>query len=140
MSAEKQKIFLGSRGSELARTQTAMAVNALRGAWPDLDVRVELIKTIGDERGVESIDPRAGRKGVFTSEIERALAGGEIDIAVHSAKDLPSDATEGLEVFTALPRAAVDDVLIEKTPGGFALLKRSGIIATGSVRRQYQLR
>lgn len=139
MSADKQKIFLGSRGSELARTQTAMVVDALRGAWPELDVRIELIKTIGDERGVEPIDPRAGRKGIFTSEIERALGAGEIDIAVHSAKDLPSDATEGLEVSAALPRAAVDDVLIQKTPGVFASLKRSGIIATGSVRRQHQL-
>ena len=140
MSAEKQKIFLGSRGSELARTQTAMVVNALRGAWPELDVRIELIKTIGDERGVESIDPRAGRKGVFTREIERALATGEIDIAVHSAKDLPSDATEGLEAFAALPRAAVDDVLIKNNPGGLASLRRNAIVATGSVRRQHQLR
>lgn len=140
MGVEKQRIFLGSRGSELARTQTAMVVNALRGAWPELDVRIELIKTIGDERVGESIDPRAGRKGIFTREIERALAAGEIDVAVHSAKDLPSDATEGLEVFAALPRAAVDDVLIQKTPGGFASLKRNGIIATGSVRRQHQLR
>ena len=140
MSAEKERVFLGSRGSELARTQTAMVVNALRGAWPELDVRIELIKTIGDVRGVESIDPRAGLKGVFTKEIERALAGGEIDIAVHSAKDLPSDATEGLEVFAALPRAAVEDVLIKKNPGGLASLRRNAIIATGSVRRQHQLR
>jgi hydroxymethylbilane synthase len=139
MSADKQKIFLGSRGSELARTQTAMVVDALRGAWPELDVRIELIKTIGDERGVEPVDPRAGRKGIFTSEIERALAAGEIDIAVHSAKDLPSEASEGLEVFAALARAAVDDVVIQKTPGVFASLC-NGVIATGSVRRQHQLR
>ena len=140
MSAETQKIFLGSRGSELARTQTAMVVNALRGAWPELDVRIEMIKTSGDERGLESIDPRAGRKGVFTREIERALAAGEIDVAVHSAKDLPSDATEGLQVFATLPRAAVDDVLISKNPGSLASLKRNAIVATGSVRRQHQLR
>ena len=140
MSAEKQKIFLGSRGSELARAQTAMVVNALRGAWPELDVRIEMIKTSGDERGVVSIDPRAGRKGIFTREIERALAAGEIDIAVHSAKDLPSDATEGLEVFAALPRAAVEDVLIRKNPGDLASLRRNAIVATSSVRRQHQLR
>src|SRR6059058_2137204 len=128
MSAEKQRIFLGSRGSELARTQTAMVVNALRGAWPELDVRIEMIKTSGDD----PIDPRAGRKGVFTREIERALAAGEIDVAVHSAKDLPSDATEGLQVFATLPRAAVDDVLISKNPGSLASLKRNAIVATGS--------
>jgi len=59
---------------------------------------------------------------------------------VHSAKDLPSDATEGLEVFAALPRAAVDDVLIKKNPGGLGSLRRNEIVATGSVRRQHQLR
>jgi hydroxymethylbilane synthase len=140
MSAEKQKIILGSRGSELARAQTAMVLNALRGAWPQLDVRIEIIKTSGDERGAEPIDLRAGRKGVFTGEIERALLAGAIDIAVHSAKDLPSDPTAGLEVFAALPRAAVDDVLIQKSPGDLASLRRHAIVATGSVRRRHQLR
>jgi len=57
-----------------------MVVNALRRAWLELDVRIDMIKTSGDERSVESIDPRAGRKGIFTREIERALAAGEIDI------------------------------------------------------------
>src|SRR5438552_3150385 len=94
-----QKIVLGSRGSDLALAQTAMVMKALRAVWPALDVRIEIIKTSGDE----AIDPRAGRKGIFTREIERALAAGEIDIAVHSAKDLPSDATKGLEIFAALP-------------------------------------
>jgi hydroxymethylbilane synthase len=84
--------------------------------------------------------PRAGRKGLFTGEIERALAAGEIDIAVHSAKDLPSDAAPGLEVSGALPRAAVDDVLIKKVPWGLASMGSDAIVATGSVRRQYQLR
>src|SRR5947207_879915 len=140
MGAEKQRIFVASRGREMARAQTPMVVNALRGAWPELDVRIEMIKTSGDERGIESIDPRAGRKGVFTREIERALAAGEIDIAVHSAKDLPSDAPEELEVFAALPRAAVDDVLIQKNSGGLLSLRGNATVATGSVRRQHQLR
>ncbi len=81
-----------------------------------------------------------GRKGLFTGEIERVLAAGKIDIAVHSAKDLPSDATPGLEVRSVLPRAAVDDVLIQKVPGGFVSLRPDAIVATGSVRRQCQLR
>jgi hydroxymethylbilane synthase len=59
---------------------------------------------------------------------------------VHSAKDLPSDAVSGLEVAGVLPRAAVDDVLIGKAPGGLASLGSKAIVATGSVRRQYQLR
>jgi hydroxymethylbilane synthase len=139
MSAEKQEIILGSRGSELARTQATMVESALRAAWPALEVRIEIIRTSGDERATGPNDPRAGRKGAFTREIERALAAGEIDVAVHSAKDLPSDATEGLEVFAALPRAAVDDVLIQKNPGGLVSLKRNAIVATGSVRRRHQL-
>ena len=129
-----QKIILGSRGSELARRQTAMVAAALRQAWPDLEVVTQIISTRGDVRTAEPIDPRAGRKGLFTGEIERALIAGEIDVAVHSAKDLPSEMTPELELGAVLPRAPVEDVLITKQ------LKTSGAIATGSVRRQHQLR
>jgi hydroxymethylbilane synthase len=120
-----------------------MVAEALRRVWPELDLEVETIKTRGDEQSAErseAVDPRAGRKGLFTGEIERVLAGGKIDIAVHSAKDLPSETTSGLEVWSVLPRAAVDDVLIRKTPGGLGTFPRDGIVATGSVRRQHQLR
>jgi hydroxymethylbilane synthase len=142
MSAET-RIVLGSRGSELARTQTAMVADALRGAWPELAIEVEIIKTRGDERSLERKEPldrQAGRKGLFTGEIERVLLAGGIDIAVHSAKDLPSEATPGLDVHAVLPRAAVDDVLIQRAPGGLASLRPGAVVATGSVRRQYQLR
>jgi hydroxymethylbilane synthase len=138
-----QKIILGSRGSELARAQTAMVAKALQQAWPEIEIGIEIIKTRGDERSLgpaEPIDPRGGRKGLFTGEIERVLAGGRIDIAVHSAKDLPSDVTPGLELRGALPRAAVEDVLIRKTPGGLTALPTNAVVATGSVRRQHQLR
>jgi hydroxymethylbilane synthase len=144
MSADSsQKIILGSRGSELARAQTAMVATALRHAWPELEIKIEIIKTRGDERSPEAtepIDPRAGRKGLFTGEIERVLAAGGIDIAVHSAKDLPSDQTPGLEVLAVLPRAAAEDVLISKNRGGFVGLPNGCVVGTGSVRRQYQLR
>src|SRR2546423_12254203 len=136
MSApDSQKIILGSRGSELARRQTAMVEAALRQTRPDLEVVTQIISTRGDVRTAEPLDPRAGRKGLFTGEIERALAAGEIDVAVHSAKDLPSEMTDGLELGAVLPRAAVEDVLIRKESG-----EAKGTIATGSVRRQYQLR
>lgn len=130
-----QKIILGSRGSQLARTQTAMVEAALRRAWPELEVATQIISTRGDVRTVEPLDPRAGRKGLFTGEIERALAAGEIDLAVHSAKDLPSEMTAGLKIGAVLPRAPIEDVLIRKEAG-----KPVGAIGTGSVRRQYQLR
>src|SRR5438067_11991034 len=83
------KIVLGSRGSELARTQTAMVVAALKKSWPDLEIATQIISTRGDVRKTQPPDPRAGRKGLFTGEIETALATGKIDAAVHSAKDLP---------------------------------------------------
>lgn len=144
MSADiSRKIILGSRGSELARAQTAMVAAALRRVWVTLAVKIEIIKTRGDEQSAqrsELVDPRAGRKGLFTGEIERVLAAGEIDVAVHSAKDLPSDVTPGLEVRSVLPRAAVDDLLILKVPGSLASLRPNAMVATGSVRRQYQLR
>jgi hydroxymethylbilane synthase len=133
--AASDKVVLGSRGSDLARTQTAMVESALRKAWPDLEVVTRIISTRGDVRTQEALDPRAGRKGLFTGEIEHALAAGEIDVAVHSAKDLPSAMTEGLRIGAVLPRAAVEDVLITRGAGN-----AEGAIGTGSVRRQYQLR
>src|SRR3954467_13896226 len=134
MSASYPKeIFLGSRGSELARTQTALVEAALRRAWPELEVATRIISTRGDVRSAEPLDRRAGRKGLFTGEIEQALAAREIDVAVHSAKDLPSEMTSGLELGAVLSRAPVEDVLVSKP-------STSGPIATGSVRRQHQLR
>jgi hydroxymethylbilane synthase len=129
-----ETIILGSRGSELARRQAAMAEAALRAAWPKLEIVTRIMSTRGDVRTAEAIDPRAGRKGLFTGEIERALAAGEIDVAVHSAKDLPSEMTPGLEIGAGLPRAPIEDVLIRKETA-----HRQGAIATGSVRRRYQL-
>lgn len=130
-----QRIVLGSRGSELARTQTELVKEALKKAWPGLEIATEIISTRGDERTAEPLDPRAGRKGLFTGEIERALASGEIDVAVHSAKDLPSEMTAGLALGAVLLRAPIEDVLIAKNEG-----ELTGKIATGSVRRQHQLR
>lgn len=135
MSASRlSKIILGSRGSELARTQTALAVERLRRAWPNLEITTSIISTRGDLRTAEPIDSQAGRKGLFTGEIERALLAREIDVAVHSAKDLPSEMTPGLCLGAVLPRASIEDVLIARNGTG-----PSGKIATGSVRRRHQL-
>lgn len=111
-----------------------MVEAALWQAWPELEVVTQIISTRGDTRTAEALDPRAGRKGLFTGEIERALIAGEIDVAVHSAKDVPSEMTQGLELGAVLPRASVEDVLIRKEMGNAV-----GAIATGSVRRQHQL-
>jgi hydroxymethylbilane synthase len=134
-----KKIVLGSRGSDLARAQAALVTAALREAWPELEISTQIISTSGDERTAQPIDPKAGRKGLFTREIEQALLAGTIDVAVHSAKDLPSEMLSELAITGVLRRAPVEDVLITKTPHEVPPGTGS-VIATGSVRRQYQLR
>lgn len=136
------RIVLGTRGSDLARAQTALVERELRTASPKLEIAVEIIRTSGDEnRGGVAIapPPAQGLKGMFTAEIERALWEKRINVAVHSAKDLPSDATPGLEICAALARAPIEDVLIAKNVGSLAELPKMGTVATGSVRRQRQL-
>jgi len=131
------KILLGTRGSELARAQTLLVEKAIRQAYPGMAIETTVIATQGDK--AKALDPRAGRKGLFTAEIERALLAGDVDIAVHSAKDLPSETSPGLEIAAVLSRAAIDDVLVSKHPGGLASLPRGATVATGSVRRRHQL-
>jgi len=135
------RIILGSRGSDLALAQARLAEAALRRAWPELGVAIEIIRTSGDEGGkaVAIADRKAGRKGMFTREIEKALLGGQIDIAVHSAKDLPSETNDELEIGATLPRARTDDVLITRDGHGLTTLPEGATIATGSIRRQRQL-
>jgi hydroxymethylbilane synthase len=136
----RQKVVLGTRGSELARAQTQMVIDRLKERWSGLDVETRIIKTRGDDQTTAITDVRAGRKGLFTGEIERALLGHDVDLAVHSAKDLPSDLTSGTEIIAVLPRAPVDDVLVAITQGDLQSLPYDAIVATGSVRRKHQLR
>jgi hydroxymethylbilane synthase len=131
------KITLGTRGSELARAQTLLVEKAIRSVRPSVAIETKIIVTRGDN--AKFMDPRAGRKGLFTAEIERALLAGEVDVAVHSAKDLPSDTSPGAQIAAVLPRAPVNDVLISIHSGGLASLPAGATVATGSVRRQRQL-
>jgi hydroxymethylbilane synthase len=131
------KITLGTRGSELARAQTLLVEKAIQNAHPNVTIETKIILTRGDKGKV--VDPNAGRKGLFTAEIERALFAGEVNVAVHSAKDLPSQATRGAQIAAVLARAPTDDVLISKHSGGLASVPYGATVATGSVRRQRQL-
>src|SRR5438132_3547190 len=137
MTAENRKIVLGTRGSQLARTQARIVEKPIQTMWPEAKIETKIIATQGDKARV--IDPRAGRKGVFTAEIERALLAGEVDVAVHSAKDLPSETSPDAEIAGVLPRAPMDDVLVSKHRGGLASLPQGATVATGSVRRKHQL-
>ena len=135
-------IVLGSRGSDLALAQARLVEQALRAAWPELEVTTEIIRTSGDEsvRTEAVADRKAGRKGMFTREIEKQLLVRRIDLAVHSAKDLPSERMEDLEICAALPRGQTGDVLITKEDLSLTNFLQGATIATGSVRRQHQLR
>jgi len=132
-----EKIVLGTRGSDLALAQTYLVEKAIHAARPELRIEMKIIATKGDSAKV--VDVRAGRKGLFTAEIERALLAGDVDLAVHSAKDLPSEINRGAEIAAVLPRARTDDVLISKHSGGLAGLPNGATVATGSVRRTRQL-
>jgi hydroxymethylbilane synthase len=132
-----RKIILGTRGSELARAQTRLVEKAIQAARPDARIETRIIPTQGDKARL--LELQAGRKGLFTAEIERALVGGDVDVAVHSAKDLPSETNADAEIAAVLPRGPMDDVLVSKHPGGFASLPQSATVATGSVRRKRQL-
>lgn len=130
-------ITLGTRGSELARAQALLVEKAIRSVHPNITVETKILVTRGDNAKI--VDLHAGRKGLFTAEIERALLTSEVDIAVHSAKDLPSESNSEAKIGAVLPRGSINDILISKHCGGFASIPPSGRLATGSVRRQRQL-
>src|SRR3972149_5969679 len=102
-------LTLGTRGSALARWQTAWGTARLCCAWPELDCQTKLFTTSGD-RILDQPLPEIGGKGLFTEELENALRSGEIDLAVHSLKDLPIDDAPGLTMGAIPPR--------EDAPGG----------------------
>jgi hydroxymethylbilane synthase len=132
-----RKIILGTRGSDLARAQARSVEEAIQTAQPDTKIETRIIATQGDKATL--LEAQAGRKGLFTAEIERGLLRGDVDVAVHSAKDLPSETNPEAKIAAVLPRAAMDDVLVSKHPGGFSSLPRGATVATGSVRRKRQL-
>src|SRR5947209_5080475 len=134
------KIIIGTRGSELALAQTRLVINELQTRWGGLDFETRIIKTRGDDSKTAIKDIRAGRKGMFTGAIERELIKTKIHLAVHSAKDLPSTLAPGTEIAAGLPRSMAQDVLVATSRCDLESLPRDGIVATGSVRRQHQLR
>lgn len=138
------QLILGTRGSELALTQTTMVTAALNAAHPALPITRQIIQTSGDKRqdlrfsefsGVAHVD-----KGIFIKELEIALAERQIDAAVHSLKDVPSDLAAGFEIAAVLPRAAIEDVLITRDACTLETLPQGARVGTSSVRRAAQLK
>ena len=131
-------LIVGTRGSRLARRQTESVVALLKEHCPDCRLEVRTVHTTGDRRP-EPLSEISG-EGVFTKELETALLAGEIDIAVHSLKDLPTDIAHGLAVAAVTRREDPRDALVSRERTPLAKLPRGARIGTGSVRRAAQLR
>lgn len=137
-------MIIGTRGSELALRQAAMVIDALVAAHPGIEVTRKVIATTGDKRTdlrfSEFTDAGRFDKGIFTKELEAALGAGEIDAAVHSLKDVPTEIDPGFVIAATLPRAAVEDVLVSRDGLTLHSIPPGARIGTSSVRRIRQLR
>lgn len=131
-------LTLGTRGSALARWQTAWVTARLCHAWPELDCQTKLFTTSGD-RILDQPLPKIGGKGLFTAELENALRSGEIDLAVHSLKDLPIEDASGLALGAICQREDARDVLISRSGSTLASLPPGARVGTSSLRRSAQL-
>jgi hydroxymethylbilane synthase len=135
----ERTLIVGTRGSALALWQTEHVVEQLQASAPDLDVKVRIIQTRGDlvrDRALSQV----GGKGLFVKEIEQALLNGEIDLAVHSLKDMPTEQPKGLTLGAILERADPRDALVLRGgAGGLSSLPSGARVGTSSLRRQAQL-
>ena len=127
-----KRITLATRKSPLALAQTDLVMAALRARDPEADLRRLRLTTTGDKRLAWSLQEKGG-KGLFTKELETALLDGRADVAVHSAKDLPTGMQPGLAIAGYLPRESAADVLIKRKE-----IERIETLATGSPRRRAQ--
>jgi len=139
--ATDRVLRIGTRASALPRVQTGIVAAALRARWPALRVEVVTITTRGDVRTDVPLSALGGR-GVFAAEIEQALRAGEVDLAVHSAKDLPSTLAPDMCLAARLPREDARDVLVARAgvPGTVRALPAGAVVGTSSPRREGQLR
>lgn len=134
-------VVLGTRASALARAQTESVIARLTTAWPELECTTRVISTSGDRTQASGQPlPEIGGKGLFTAELERALRDGEIDLAVHSLKDLPTEDAEGVVVGAVSEREDVRDCVVSREGSPLAELPAGAVVGTSSLRRAAQLR
>src|SRR5262249_8988967 len=147
MSTSDRPLRIGTRSSQLALWQAGRVASALRAVQAGIRVEIVPIGSHGDQRATESV-AALGVTGIFTREIEVALLREEVDVAVHSLKDMPTQAPPGLVVAAVLPRDDPRDVLVAGVLGGHGLfdgatalakLPRGARIATSSLRRRAEL-
>jgi hydroxymethylbilane synthase len=136
----KKKLIIGSRSSDLALWQTNFVKREIERNNPHIEVVTKLVSTKGDKI-LDVALSKIGDKGLFTKELELELLHGNIDIAVHSLKDLQTAIPEGLKLAAVTKRHDVEDVLIARTHGTTIKTLRNGaVVATGSLRRRSQLK
>ncbi len=135
----QELIRIGSRKSRLALVQTDMVKRKIEEAFPDVRVEVVEMSTKGDELLDRSLTSFGG-KGVFTKELEEALLDGRIDLAVHSAKDMPMEFPSGLGIGAVLSRGPAEDVLVTCDGTGLCDLKPGSVVGTSSLRRELQIK
>lgn len=134
----KQEIVVGSRESRLAMWQANWVVDKLRELCPRYSYRIVGIRTQGDNI-LDVALAKIGDKGLFTKELELAMLRGEIDLAVHSMKDLPTELPEGLTIGAVCEREYPGDVLIAREGRKLDELPEGAVIGTSSLRRRAQL-
>lgn len=134
----KNKIVIGTRGSQLAMYQAEKVKSTLQKAHPSLEIEIKIIHTKGDKI-LDVALSKIGDKGLFTKEIENALLDGSADIAVHSCKDLPTILPEGLALGVVLERGDCRDALISLKGKTLNNLKAGDVLATSSLRRHAAL-
>jgi hydroxymethylbilane synthase len=135
----KQKIIIGSRGSELALWQANFVKRELEKKNKNVSVEIKIIKTKGDKI-LDVALSKIGDKSLFTKELEIELLNKRIDIAVHSLKDLQTTIPKGLQLAAVTRRHKVQDVLISRKKGTTIFnLPENAAVATGSLRRRCQL-
>ena len=135
----KQEIRIGTRGSKLALWQANYIKLYLEKNFLDISTSIHVIQTKGDMSLKDDLSSLRG-KGAFVKEIQKALIENEIDIAVHSYKDLPAESPSELEIISVSPREDERDVLISKNKQVFNDLNHNSTIGTGSLRRNEQIK
>lgn len=138
MILSKEKIIIGTRGSKLAIIQTEEVISDLKKITNEFIFELKIIKTHADKFSSTPIH-KMGKKGVFVKEIDTALLKGEVDIGVHSMKDLPSKLPEGIVLGAVPKRSEYKDVIYSKENKNLENLKGGSIIGTGSFRRKSQV-
>jgi hydroxymethylbilane synthase len=135
----KEKIIIGSRGSDLALWQAKFVKKELEKKNKTVSVEIRIIKTKGDKILNVALS-KIGDKSLFTKELEVELLNKRIDLAVHSLKDLQTDIPKGLKLSAVTKRHNVQDVLIARKKGTTIFnLPQNATVATGSLRRKCQL-